>query len=351
MVLIYLLLIIFFLIDTKPLLVTNSDYLSIKENTPIKGLLVILVYFSHFVQYISDEQKTDMLTRYFIMIVGFMGQLIVTMFFVYSGYGLFYKIKEKKDEYISSFLIKRFLPVYLDFVVCVFLFLIMNISMKQAYPIKTIVLSFIGWESIGNSNWFMFDTFVSYFLFYLSFKFIKNSKTALYIYTILTCVFIAILFCFKENYWWNTILCLPLGMWICYKKDLFDKICKNLKCWILSLIIGFAIFLGVYILQRSLDFFYIATAVCFSIIVVFIQMKIDISRSKIFSFLGKHVFSIYMLQRLFLILLDKTYVIKYPIVYCFLGFLFTVIFSYIFDLVLSKIKNKLLDEKRVIYGK
>ena len=95
MVLIYLLLIIFFLIDTKPLLVTNSDYLSIKENTPIKGLLVILVYFSHFVQYISDEQKTDMLTRYFIMIVGFMGQLIVTMFFVYSGYGLFYKIKEK----------------------------------------------------------------------------------------------------------------------------------------------------------------------------------------------------------------------------------------------------------------
>ena len=81
----------------------NKDYLS-KDNTKIiNGIFVVIVFLSHFSTYIT---KTDITEQIILKIVGLFGQLMVTTFLFFSGYGLFESIK-KKENYIDNFLKKK----------------------------------------------------------------------------------------------------------------------------------------------------------------------------------------------------------------------------------------------------
>lgn len=345
MIFLYLFLLILFIFDCRIRVGKNDSYFDKNELSPIKGFFVILVYFSHFIQYLEPAQKGNIFDSLFITIVGISGQLIVTMFFVYSGYGLFYKINENKDRYLSSFIRKRVFPVYLDFFVCILIYIAYNIYERQFLSFTVILQAFLGWTSIGNSNWFMFDTFVSYLLLYVVFKAIKDMKMALIVDTLLTVCFIFVLSLYRENYWWNTIICLPLGMWIFYYKNIFDRINKSNKIYLFCgsfLVVLFIIF---FILQRKLPYIYPFFAIVFSLMVVLVQMRFNFINSKFFAFLGSHVFSIYMLQRIVLILLGKLKIAQIPIIYCISGFLITVIFSVFFDLLMYRARRLFIDEK------
>lgn len=174
MILLYLCFVILIFIPFPKLVNCSSNeydrYLD-KDNTlPIKGFFVVLVFFRHFNQYIT--LSSSFVDKAFGFVDSKSGQLIVTLFLFYSGFGIFESIKTKED-YVRSFLRKRFLPVWISFVICVSFFLIYDLIVGKAYDFGTILLSFIGWKSIGNSTWFMFVTFVLY-LFILFFLYIKR---------------------------------------------------------------------------------------------------------------------------------------------------------------------------------
>ena len=141
-----------------------DDYIAPKESLYIKGIFVILVLLSHFSGYIV---LSDSLADYsFNIIRGYLGQFIVTMFFFYSGYGIYESLKHKGKQYLINFPKKRLLATWINFAVCVTAFLIEGLLMGNSYQLKTVLLSYIGWDSIGNSNWFMFVTFGIYVIFF-----------------------------------------------------------------------------------------------------------------------------------------------------------------------------------------
>ena len=143
------------------------QYLSKDAILPIKGFSLGLVFFRHFIIYVT--LSNSFLDISFIYIDRLLDQLIVTMFFMYSGYGIYESIKIKGSNYIKNFPKRRFLSTWIKFAILICLFLMFDIMMGHKFDLFTIILSFIGWTSIGNSNWFIFVTFVLYILVYISF--------------------------------------------------------------------------------------------------------------------------------------------------------------------------------------
>ena len=302
MLLIYLIFIIVFIIGIR-FTKDNKDYLSKDETIIINGLFVITIFFSHFMSYITTYNKLD---TYMLNYLTFIGQLMVTSFLFYSGYGIYESIKNKKD-YMTSFFRKRFIPTFGNFSIAIILFIVVNLIMGNNYGIDKILLSFTGYESIGNSNWYMLAIFVLYiFIMVIFSKKIKlNNVCRLIIITILTAIYMYILTRFKDTYYVNTVLCFPIGMWYSYFKEKIDKLLE--KKYYLCLLVITVLLVGSYFLKDYLNniYTYNIYAICFMLLIVLLTRKIKI-KSSIITFFGAHTFWIYILQRIPMIVLkDK----------------------------------------------
>ncbi|MBQ9280416.1 MAG: hypothetical protein IJ215_05190 [Clostridia bacterium] len=171
MIVLYFIFLCLFLIDIKYTKKDfNKQYLSKDTTTIISGLFVITIFFSHFKGYIDSANILDISLS---KILNMVGQLMVSTFLFYSGYGICESIKSK-ENYMKHFFRNRLIPTFLNFVIAVCLFLVMDMMIGKTYDNQQILLSFIGYESIGNSNWYMFATFVLYLLTKISFSGVKD---------------------------------------------------------------------------------------------------------------------------------------------------------------------------------
>lgn len=322
---------------------TNREYILVAQTKSIQGIFTVLVLLSHASTYMSFE-NANILDKLFLSVNSKIGQLMVCMFFFYSGYGIMFKSKQD-NNYVDGFLKKRFLPVYLKFVVCILFYIVFNIAFGTInnYSLKEILLSFVAWTKIGNSNWFMFVTFYLYLMFYFCFKLLKNKKMHVKLYALIFAVFAYILvfslLLNKGAWWYNTILCFPLGMLFCYKIDAFEKIFfKHYYLVLALLLIAFA---GLYLLQDRVPFgwAYCVMACVFCLIVVLFTVKFKV-QNPVLSFFSKHIFSIYILQRIPYIFFSNIIVNKY--LFFIVSFIVTIILSVLFDNLFDMLHKKIL---------
>lgn len=344
MILIYVLLILLLYIDCKPCLTINSfndGYLSVDTCAIIKGFFVILVFLRHGIQYITCTK--NLLNNLFFIVDSYSGQLIVAMFLFYSGYGIYESFKRKKEQYVKSFFVHRFIPTYCNFFICVFFYFLLSVAINEDYSIKRIILAFIGWDDIGNSNWYMFVTFVLYILFYICFNNCKSDFIKILIFSVLSFVLAVILYFVKPSYWYNTLLCFSLGLWWSYKKESIEKfLFFSKKNYYLAVLISIVCFIFLFFLSINISELYIILSCSFSISVCLFTMKIKINRiGCIFSLLGNHVFSIYILQRLFFIIFSRLGMNVYPYVFLSISFLAVITLSLFYDYVFNAVRKKI----------
>ena len=330
----------------------ECSYLDKTQTKAIQGVFVVIVLFSHFSSYVTMENRLD---EWFVFINNRIGQLMVTMFLFYSGYGIMQSIKRKGEDYVKGFLRHRVMPVYGRFFVSVILFLIVDAALGllgDTYSLVDCLLAFTAWTSIGNSTWFMFATFMLYAFVFVSFRLLikKDLKIPLSILTALTLGYIlAFSLLIQRGAWWyNTILCFPFGMWFSYYLGQVEKIRKNNKLYAPTFLTMAALFFALYLLQDRLPFAwgYCLMSLAFTALVILFTMRVAIG-NKILNFFGSHVFSIYMLQRL-------TYIIFEPIIhnaYLFFIICFTlticiaVLFDFACDQIARLIKQRHVNKK------
>lgn len=323
----------------------NKDYLSKDSTTSIKGIFVIIVFFNHYASYVNLGSKWY--DRLFGSINGWIGQLMVVMFLFYSGYGIFLQIRRTDGKYIDSFLKHRFLPTWLQFAVCITFFLIMDIvtGTISNYSVLHIILSYTGWTSIGNSNWFMFVTFALYIIIFISFIIFRNNRlNGLIGVSVLAIVLTVILYFVKESWWWNTLLCFPLGMWFCYLKEWIDRhiFCNRYIITLISATLVFGVLWFVDYSVCALGAGYILLAVSFALLIVTVTMRVNVG-NKILRFFGNHVFSIYILQRIPLIIFKKHLSNNY--LYFVVSFIATLIISWLFDCISGKVRECIISKR------
>lgn len=139
----------------------NAAYINKTSTQTINGLFIWLVFLSHFAQY------SPYLRNY----VGqYLGQLIVVMFLFYSGYGCMIQYMAKGSDYLRHFPKKRILTTLVNFDIAVAMFVIIGLLLGKPFTLNQVALSFVCWDSVGNSNWYIFAIVLCYTAFWFSFR-------------------------------------------------------------------------------------------------------------------------------------------------------------------------------------
>lgn len=314
----------------------NPNYMSHEMTNAIKGIFILLVFISHATPYITQSgyDYSGIGDFLFLFINRNVGQWVVAMFLFYSGYGVMESINKKGREYLASFPRKRILCVLANFDVAVLAFFLTNICLGKYFTPQEYLLSFIGWTSVGNSNWYIFVILLCYALTYIAFALplTLNNKHK---YTILValCVVAAILLSFVKPYhWYDTILCYAMGMsYSIYQKTFVSFVHRRyvLSVGILSLIL-IGLFTKAYMAGGvSHNIF----AMTFCLWVICISMKVS-SNNNFLIWCGKNLFALYIYQRIPMIMLsavgDGVLACSYPFLFISSCFVTTLLIAHLY---------------------
>lgn len=295
----------------------------------IKGIFIIMVFISHIVPYLNNcgANLESHVINIPYGIIYFLGQLIVVMFLFYSGYGVMHSILHKGSNYISNMPKNRIMTTQLNFMVAVILFLlIQTIFLSKSFEVSRICLSLIGWESLGNSNWYIFVILLCYISTYLVFRFlllppewpdkfpksdfssdvsIKKVKTLFWILALVITILTLILSFFKEGWWYSTMLVYPFGMFWCIYKDKIDGlISRHYKILLVSLIIMF--FAYQYFPYNPFpNLLHNFRGILFTVIVLMITITCPL-KTALLSHFGKNLFPLYIYQRIPMLILIES---------------------------------------------
>lgn len=194
-----------------------EGYIAKEQCNCLKGFFIVVVFCRHIAPYLSDAGYDFSLLgdNLFRQIDERIGQLLVVMFLFYSGYGVMESIKKKGSNYIDSIPKRRLLATFANFDVAILLFFLVNLSLGIHYDTQDILLSFTGWKSIGNSNWYIFVILCCYLSTYLTFKVVRGQNKNRKLICggnllIISCIYV-VLVKNKQSYWYDTIFSYPLG--------------------------------------------------------------------------------------------------------------------------------------------
>ncbi|MDO5294928.1 MAG: acyltransferase family protein [bacterium] len=294
----------------------------------IKGFFLLLVFLSHFKGYVKLNGSLDM--HYFI-VNRYMGQLIVAMFLFYSGYGVLESLKRKKG-YVDTMPKNRILKTIFNFDLAIILYVIVNHILGRVFDKKVILLSFLGWEGIGNSNWYIFAIVILYAITWISFKAFEDKHFAgILATTVLSVFFILFMSRHKQAYWYDTVLCYVAGMWFSYYKKQIEEFVVSNKAsyWFLVIAVGVCYF-NSYPYRTEIvgaQFW----AVSFALLIVLLTMKVSFN-NKMLAWVGENLFGLYILQRIPMLMLRHYGLAAYnPYVYFGVSLIVCLVIGYGFN--------------------
>jgi len=281
----------------------NKEYLSIHQTKNIKGIFIVLVFFSHFNSYVDYLSIFDVKYE---TIVGLFGQTMVTAFMFYSGYGIAEKIKSKGESYINVMPKRRILKTLVSFNGALVLYLLLGICIGNSYSWKDILLSMLGWNSLGNSNWYIFSILVLYIITYIAAKIgfhFDDRRITFVCFGMMFTGFFVFLMKTKQIWWYDTLFCYVFGLIYSDNKSFFERQFMNdtIK-WALTLImiVGIVLFLkinncfGTILLNIIVNLLFV-----FGVILFTMRIKIN---NQFLNMCGDYLFEIYILQRIPMIL-------------------------------------------------
>lgn len=286
MIVICLILLATVLVSSKKIYSENEVY-SINQNLPIRGILVILVIVNHL------YENAYML-----------GNIAVSLFFCFSGYGLIKGYLNKKN-YFNGYIIKKVKNILFPYFIFNVIYIIWNVFvLNNKYTAIQLFESFFT-ASIMPVGWYVIIAFILYLIFYFVYKYLKVNDYRKVIVTFFLEIFIMIiLYMFGFGSWWYcSIFAFPIGIMMGFKdkKNLIKKYIINKYTFVLSILILFFTYTYAfyYTLNDGLIFLVIKVVqsilICFLYFNIFKKYKID---NRVLTIIGKNSLIIYMVHPL-----------------------------------------------------
>ncbi len=264
----------------------------------IKGIFIFWVFIRHVSGYLVKSGYTfsrvgDSL---FQLIGSCSGQLIVVMFLFYSGYGVMEQIKSKGNDYVRLIPRKRVLQTLLNFDVAVLIYIALDILLGLNISCRKSFFALIAWDSVGNSNWYIFVILLCYLAVYACFRakrFFDGLDAEI--------VFVALFFVsfalsmVKPHWWYNTMLAFPAGMlWSKLRKQIDSILQIRYYCALITCMLVFCV---LYILPW--EFHGLRNnllGISFATVVVIISCRVKVGNPALV-WLGTNLFPLYIYQR------------------------------------------------------
>ena len=326
-----------------------TDYMSVEKTMSMKGIFIIIVFFSHFNSYVRFTEPADLS---YADIFRNMGQAMVTLFLFYSGYGVMESIKKKGMAYVHKIPFTRILGTYFRFDIAVLIFIIVQTILGKKYPASQYLLAFTGWDAVGNSNWYIFAVVMAYLITFLAFEICRqNGKyyPAAILVTVGCFGYIAVFYNFelKQEYWFDTVICYALGIWFSLFREKIENVINKHFLVYLLFLIGVAAGTQYFYMESYTDFICsVHYAVFFCVFFIILSMRISF-HNKILMWCGQHLFGLYILQRIPMIIFREIGVAEFNIyLYFVLCVAVTVPMAWLFEKCTGKLWNLIAAPKK-----
>ncbi|MBQ6907011.1 MAG: acyltransferase [Clostridia bacterium] len=316
---------------------------SVSETRALKGLCAIFVVFHHLCTYMADFYPSFYAFKY----IGF---LMVGGFFMISGYGLTYGIINKLD-YLKGFFKKRMVSVIIPFYIINIFYIFAN------HYTKTLTYKYIISSVFGLNMWYVFTIMVMYTGFYFCFKFfdIKKGTIIITAYTFLYIAVMLVLFrIFKFDmfgYWWyNSVICFPLGILYCVYKSYADNFFKKHYHYLLAAAFAVTACLYIFICNNfnenilTVLFAEIICSAAFALFTVLLSFKLQIG-NKVLNICGDLSLELYLSHALFIFAFKSDmsfWGISFYIQNNFLYLIMILVSTFAFSWIVHKISGKII---------
>lgn len=326
----------------------HSDYLSKAKTNSIKGIFIIIVFFKHALGYLNEANYGygALGDSSFVWIICSQAQLIVVMFLFYSGYGVGESFKVKGRDYIKSFPRRRILTTLLNFDVAVIVFTILGLLLATGEPLSNLPLALLGWESMGNSNWYIFVVLLCYVFTWgvLSLPLTRSWQRVALLFAVCFLAMLLLSICKDGTWWYDTILSFPAGFCFSTYKEPIEKYVKNHYWGVLVVLLTVfgAQFIGFYkgVYVDNLGITFNLMSIVFALLIVVLTMKVSIN-NKPLQWLGMNLFPIYIYMRIPMILLAEkqpALILTQPAVFVAVSLVVTLLIAYFYHFIQIKLK-------------
>lgn len=327
--------IIVLIVQRRKVFCEDNDILDKKCSKKIKGLLSVLIVIHHLSLYIRYT--------FLFKIFSTVGIIVVAAFFFYSGYGLMNSYLNN-DNYLEKFFKKRVMKLLLPYILALTVTFFTFLLTKYKLTPKEIFNSFFDGEPVVRFSWYVQVILYFYILFYVAAKLFKNKvkiNVVIFAGTIFYCLF-ATKYLSMGNWWVNSCFSFFAGIYWTSYKDKYSVINKNIKkvvCYLIIVSFVSVIILGVQFLTSGYtihDFFQyneladcvmkkpvsivFMNILCVSLMIIMfcILRKVKLN-DKVFNFLGKISFELYLYHGIIMYLLRNKYCyLKYDFIYAVL---------------------------------
>jgi len=334
-------------IGIKPQISMRDDYISLKQTHAINGFFIILVFLRHFNQYVELQNPCDKL---FLNANELLGQLIVTTFMFYSGYGVVISILKKGKDYLKNIPFQRILKTMVLFDIAILFYVLTNIILHIHQTVPQVLLSFIGWEGVGNSTWYIFAILVMYLITYVSFmasdlfRIKHNDIVKCMIATCLVGAYILVIKRFKDSQYYNTVMCYAMGMWFAVLQKYIDKLMKNNKLYVLALIGCTALFAFAAVFRESNLLINQLYYLVFVAVVVLITMRVRFG-NPVLDWCGSTLLGLYILQRLPMLVIQRQFVGMNVYLFFALSLVISLVMTWLYSKYVMSAVNKVFKKK------
>ena len=329
----------------------TDDCVSRNQCNAVKGFWIMLIFMRHAMQYIKHggykfDFFGDGTAKYF---DNHIYQLVVACFLFYSGYGVMTSLMTKGKAYADSIPRRRILNTLLNFDVAVLIFIVSDFIVGVNLDAYKVVASLLAWESVGNSNWYIFVILVCYFAAYAGYKscglFFRETsdgscgpigKCAMTT-SVFVLAFMLVMMNIREKWWSDTVLCFPAGMAFCeYREKIEDWFRKYYPIFLLLFVgvlsvliclISEHICVSLYPLMHNI------AAIDLCALTVLLSMKVSLG-NKALCWFGANLFPIYIYQRVPMNILShccgNSFVCNYPHLFIIISLLISLVIAYLY---------------------
>lgn len=301
-ILIFALLLVFLLsgVRVHASVLPDGTYMSRERTSMINGFFIWIVFMSHMKGYGVDLPEAD---RLVVKLIGYLGQCCVATFFFYSGFGIMASLRRKGSEYAKALVCRRLPMLLLHMSLAVLVFWGVQALYGAQYEWSKVLLSMIAWDSIGNSNWFIFVSLSAYLIVAVAYALGRKLGEVGVISGVILLFLLLIVFLkiHKGSWWYDTCLCIPAGMLFFVFRPFMERIFAVLRVpvWIYGMLLV-PLSLFIYSSLSRWPYLNNFSAILFALGVTLLFSCVELKRNP--SFLcwcgGSALFYLYIFQRI-----------------------------------------------------
>lgn len=309
-----------------------EDYCAPENTKSINAIFTLLIFLSHAKMQLDLSGPLD---EPYLAFRQYVGQFVVVTFLFYSGFGIMESIRSKGRIYVLAIPKNRLFRVWYHFALAVLLFTALRLVLGDPPTFQNWLLSMVAVENMGNSSWFIFVILALYLLAFLAFlPFKKHLLAGVGLMFVLTGAFVGLEIAMgKGEYYYNTIFLFPAGMLFSFVKPAIDRLLRRSDLfWYLAFASVFAVYYYFSSNRGDSPVHHTLWCLCGMGLVLLFTMKVQIQNS-ILLWVGDHVFSIYMLMLLPMLILNHFGFTDHKYSYVIISFIATVMLAVFFDTI------------------